>query len=140
MPLSPRIARFNRRVTNPIARLAAGRVPPLAIVVHMGRRSGRTYRTPVMAFRGRGGGYLIALTYGPDTDWVRNVVTAQGCDLVRRGKTLRLTDPRLTEMLDPPDDLAPPVRGILRRLQVTMYLQLLEHGELEFSRGTEAFA
>ena len=43
-------ARFNRRVANPVVRLVAGRLPPLAVVTHTGRRSGRSYRTPVMAF------------------------------------------------------------------------------------------
>jgi hypothetical protein len=37
----------------------------------------------------------MALTYGPDTDWVRNVIAADGCDLEVRGKTIRLTAPRL---------------------------------------------
>src|SRR5262249_44202433 len=35
------------------------------------------------------------LTYGADTDWVRNVIAAGGCGLETRGRTVRLTDPRL---------------------------------------------
>ena len=30
-------------------------------------------------------GYLLALTYGPDSDWVKNVLAAGGCELVTRG-------------------------------------------------------
>ncbi len=130
MPLLPRVARFNRRVTNPLANRAAGRVPPLAIVIHTGRRSGKTYRTPVMAFRAPDGGYLIALTYGPDTDWVRNVVAAGGCGLVRGGKTVRLTSPLLVERGDPPKELPAVVRWALRGLRVTAFLQLTVGGEM----------
>ncbi len=129
MPLSRRIARFNRRVTNPIARRIAGRVPPFVIVSHRGRRSGKTYRTPVMAFREHDGGYVIALTYGPGTDWVRNVLAAEGCDLVRGGKTGRLTQPLLVDAADPPDELPVPVRWVLRGLNVRAYLRLAEVGE-----------
>jgi hypothetical protein len=42
--------RINRAFTNPAMRTIAGRVPPLAIVQHLGRRSGQSYRTPVLAF------------------------------------------------------------------------------------------
>jgi len=124
MPLPQRLARFNRRVTNPIANRIAGRVPPLAIVVHTGRRSGRTYRTPVMAFRESPEGFVIALTYGPKTDWVRNVVAAGGCDLTRGGKTLRLAAPRLIDVSDPPEDLPRLIRWALRGLNVHAYLRM----------------
>ncbi len=127
MPLPNRLARFNRRVTNPIARTVAGRIPPLAIVAHRGRRSGTVYRTPVMAFRERGGdAFVVALTYGPDTDWVRNVLAAGGCDIVRGRKTIALAGPRLVEGADPPDDLLPPVRWGLRRGRVQAYLRLTQ--------------
>lgn len=72
MPFPKAITRFNRRVTNPILGRLAGRLAPFAIVVHRGRRTGREYRTPVMAFPRREG-VVFALTYGLDVDWVRNV-------------------------------------------------------------------
>lgn len=124
MPLPQRLARFNRRVTNPIANRIAGWAPPLAIVVHSGRRSGRTYRTPVMAFRESTDGFVIALTYGPDTDWVRNVLGAGKCDLKRGGGTLNLVAPRLIEVSDPPEDLPRLVRWALRGLKVCAYLRM----------------
>ena len=70
MPLPRRLARFNKRVTNPVARLVAGWMPGLAIVTHTGRVSARHYRTPVNIFRS-GDRYVFALTYGAGTDWVR---------------------------------------------------------------------
>jgi deazaflavin-dependent oxidoreductase (nitroreductase family) len=69
-------------------------LPGFGVVVHTGRKTHRPYRTPVNVFR-RPGGYVIALTYGPDADWVRNVLASGGCTLETRGRTLRLTRPRL---------------------------------------------
>lgn len=89
-----RVARFNRVVTNRVVRPIAGRTPGLGIVRHRGRRSGRTYRTPVNAYA-RGDGYVIALVYGADSDWVRNVTAGGGCELQVRGRRLRLTGPRI---------------------------------------------
>jgi deazaflavin-dependent oxidoreductase (nitroreductase family) len=94
MPLPDSLARFNRRVTNPLAARLAGRLPGFGIVVHRGRVTGRTYRTPVNLF-GQGSGYVVALTYGPDRDWVRNVLAEGGCELETRGRVVRATSPRL---------------------------------------------
>jgi hypothetical protein len=63
--LSDRLARFNRRLFNPVVRTFAGRRgSPVAVVVHRGRRSGRRYRTPVLAFRANDG-YVVALFMAP---------------------------------------------------------------------------
>jgi hypothetical protein len=51
MPLPKRLAGFNARVTNRLTRRVAGRLPGFGIVSHVGRRSGRAYRTPVNVFR-----------------------------------------------------------------------------------------
>jgi len=69
------LARFNRRVTNRLASRLAGDGRPFSTVVHVGRVSGKTYRTPVTVFENEGV-YRIALTYGPDADWVQNVLAA----------------------------------------------------------------
>ena len=75
MPLPRAVARFNRHVTNRILGPFAYVLPLFGVVVHRGRRSRRLYRTPVNVFR-RPGGVVIALTYGPESDWVRNVLAA----------------------------------------------------------------
>jgi deazaflavin-dependent oxidoreductase (nitroreductase family) len=95
MPLPRSVARFNRAVTNPVAQRVAGRLPGFALVIHEGRTSGRTYRTPVNVFR-RPSGWEFALTYGQG-DWVRNVVKAGGGRLVTHGRTHRFTNPILVE-------------------------------------------
>ena len=99
MSLRKRLARFNRVVTNPIQRLWAPYVPPWAVVVHRGRKTGAAYSTPVTAFTGEGV-IAIALPYGDDTDWVRNLLAANGGEVRRRGKTHRLADPRVVDRGD----------------------------------------
>ena len=74
------IAAFNRAITNRIMSRFAARLPGFGIVTHVGRKSGRVYRTPVKVFR-TPEAFLIALTYGRDCQWVRNVVAAGGCQL-----------------------------------------------------------
>lgn len=112
---------MNRVGLNRVVRLVAGQLPGFALVRHRGRRSGREYTTPVNAFR-IGNGYRFALTYGSDSDWVRNVLAAGGCEVIVRGRTVRLVDPRLET--DRSARWAPaPVAAVLRRIGADTYLQ-----------------
>ncbi len=122
MPAPRWLARFNRRVTNRLALPLATRLPAFGVVVHTGRKTGQTHRTPVNVFA-RDGGYLVALTYGPDSQWVRNVLASGGCTLETRGRALRLTHPRLVH--DEGRRAMPaPVRLILSLVHVTDFLAL----------------
>jgi deazaflavin-dependent oxidoreductase (nitroreductase family) len=94
MPLPRWVARFNRHVLNHLMRPLARRLPGFGVVLHIGRKTSRQYSTPVNLFR-RDDTYIIALSYGRDSDWVRNVLASGGCGLETRGRTLRLTRPRL---------------------------------------------
>ena len=95
------IPRFMRRVnrvfTNPLLGTVAWLVPPLAVVHHVGRKSGRSYRTPVAAIRSSGG-YVIPMSYGRDVDWARNMIHAGGCELERLGRRVRLRHPRIVDL------------------------------------------
>jgi len=75
MQLPQWLARFNRHVTNPIQRLWAGWAPTMGILEHVGRRSGKRFRTPLTVFS-TADGVAILLTYGPDRDWLKNVTAA----------------------------------------------------------------
>ena len=88
------LARFNRRVTNPIQRLWAGWAPMYCILDHVGRKSGRSYRTPLMVFSTRDG-VAIMLTYGPDRDWLKNLTAAGSGRMTRYGKTFEVKDPKI---------------------------------------------
>jgi deazaflavin-dependent oxidoreductase (nitroreductase family) len=94
MPIPRIVGRWNKVGLNRVTKRIAPWMPGLGVVVHRGRRSGRLYQTPVNVFA-TGDGYVFALTYGPDTDWVKNVLAADGCELRTRGRTIRLTSPRL---------------------------------------------
>ena len=97
MTVSDRLARFNRRVPNRvIGKIAGRRLSPVAYMHHQGRKSGRQYRTPVMPLPLRDG-FLVSLPYGAERDWVRNVVAAGRCTLLRGGRRFELTDPRLLD-------------------------------------------
>ena len=122
MPGPRWLARFNRRATNVVARRVAGWAPGWGIVVHRGRRSGRVYRTPVNVFR-RGNGYVIALTYGPEADWVQNVLAAGGCELRTGGRRVRLTEPRIVHDARR-RGMPGPVRVILGLVGVSDFLVL----------------
>lgn len=100
------MAAFNRVITNPIQGTYAWLIPPWVVLVHRGRRSGRQYRTPVMA-RVRDGQLRVPVLYGLNSDWVRNLLAAGEGQVVRAGRTRPLTDihlepgPRLVATLGP---------------------------------------
>jgi deazaflavin-dependent oxidoreductase (nitroreductase family) len=109
MQLPQWLARFNRHVTNPIQRLWAGWAPTMGILEHVGRRSGKRYRTPLTVFSTYDG-VAILLTYGPDRDWLKNLTAAGGGRIRRYGRTFTVTDPQV--MLK--SAAAPSVKGLWR--------------------------
>ena len=94
MPAPRWLARVNLRFTNHILGPLARRLPGMGIVHHIGRRSRREYRTPVMIFR-REEKVIVALTYGRESQWVQNVLAEGGCKLETQGAMLRLANPRI---------------------------------------------
>ena len=122
MPAPRWMARVNRRFTNRVTGTFSPVLPGFGVVLHEGRRSGRRYRTPVNVFRSHGL-YVVALTYGADSDWVRNVLAHGGCELLTRGRRIRCGNPRLVRD-ESRRGVPPPVRIPLRALRVTDFLQL----------------
>jgi deazaflavin-dependent oxidoreductase (nitroreductase family) len=124
MVLPTRLTRFNRVVTNRITGPFVSWLPGFGVVVHTGRRSGQTYRTPVNVFR-EPNGYVIALTYGPEVDWVKNLVAANGCTIITRRREHVLSDPRIVR--DETRAAVPlVVRQVLRLTDVSDFLHLTE--------------
>jgi deazaflavin-dependent oxidoreductase (nitroreductase family) len=115
MQLPQGLARFNRHVTNPIQRMWAGWAPSYGILEHVGRRSGKPYRTPLTVFNAEVDGkpgVAIPLAYGPDRDWLKNLTAAGGGRMRRHGKTFAVTNPQtLTK-----DQAAPHIVGAARRV------------------------
>ncbi|HYO18129.1 MAG TPA: nitroreductase/quinone reductase family protein [Dermatophilaceae bacterium] len=95
MPLPRWLARINKRVFNPME-VRRGARP---VLIHTGRSSGKTYRTPLDAHR-LPDGYLFVPLYGPRTDWVRNVLAAQAALLSIDGHEIELQSPSLVKKKD----------------------------------------
>lgn len=114
MPAPRWVARANKIGLNKLTQFIAPWAPGWAVVIHRGRKSGRTFRTPLWAFR-RPHGYVIALTYGSQSDWVRNVMAAGGCELETRRHNYQLVAPRLYRD-DNAADMPAAIRFVLRRV------------------------
>lgn len=90
MPVWMSVARVNKRVFNPLV-LKRGTWPVLR---HVGRSSGKTYRTPLGA-PPVDDGCMFFLMYGLDSDWVQNVLAAGTATLEIDGGEVDLVSPRL---------------------------------------------
>ena len=127
MKLSRRLARFNKRVTNRIQGLYAWLVPPWAVILHSGRRSGRRYRTPLFAYR-RDRTLVIALLYGEESDWLRNL-RAGGGQVIRGGRTYTVQPPEVVDTSQAGPLLARLSRPERRYCRLAEKLAILELGE-----------
>ena len=112
-----------QRYVNPIARPVAKKLPAFAVLTHRGRKTGRTYRTPINVFR-RGDDYFFFLTYGSDVQWVKNVLASGSCSIETRRGVVELVEPEL--ITDPELRPAPAhVRFVERRIAgVNQYLRM----------------
>jgi deazaflavin-dependent oxidoreductase (nitroreductase family) len=97
-------------------------MPGLGLIVHRGRRSGRVYQTPVELF-GTPDGFVIVLTYGLDTDWLKNLQAAGGGEVRTRGRTLRVGEPRVYHD-EERRGIRPLERSVLRLLGVADFVRL----------------
>jgi deazaflavin-dependent oxidoreductase (nitroreductase family) len=89
------VRRVNRAVLNPRQMRSAGAPGAYASVIrHTGRSSGRPYQTPVGAVA-TADGFLIALVYGPRTDWLKNVLASGSATIVNEGRTHRVDRPEV---------------------------------------------
>jgi deazaflavin-dependent oxidoreductase (nitroreductase family) len=116
------VAAFNLAVTNRITSRFAARLPGFGILTHAGRKSGRVYLTPINVFR-EPEGFLIALTYGRDSEWVENVLAAGGCELETRGVRYLVSSPTIVH--DPSRRRFPlPVRMMLGIIGANDFMEL----------------
>ena len=92
MPLPRWLAQVNKRVFNRIE-IKRGVRP---VLIHVGRVSGTTYRTPLDAHP-VADGYLFIPMYGPRTDWVKNVLATGTAILRIDGGEIALAFPRLVK-------------------------------------------
>lgn len=90
IPLPEWLAKFNKRVFNPIE-IRRGARP---VLTHVGRTSGKLHQTPLDAHPVPGG-WIFIVMYGPDSDWVQNVLAAGSAALQVGGRKVDLVNPEL---------------------------------------------
>lgn len=97
-PVVLKAVRRTSRAAKPLVlRKAGGAGSPTAVVEHIGRHSGRRYQNPVVA-AATADGFVIALPYGPDTDWLKNVLAAGGATIRVTGETHTVDSPNVVDL------------------------------------------
>ncbi|WP_280342617.1 nitroreductase family deazaflavin-dependent oxidoreductase [Nocardia neocaledoniensis] len=119
MPMPLWWGHINKRVFNPRA-VKGGKWP---VLTHTGRRSGRTYQTPLDAFP-VDGGYLFVLVYGARSDWVRNILAAGSARLRVEGAEVELTAPRLVDEAEALAAMAPDATRPPKLLRISEFLRM----------------
>jgi deazaflavin-dependent oxidoreductase (nitroreductase family) len=116
-----RISRLTRPAMLP---LAGKRWNPIfAVVEHRGRKTGRVYRTPVAARRS-GDGFIIALAFGAQVDWYRNLVAAGGGTIRWRGHLYTVAMPERVDAATVLPTFDPVQRRLLRIAGIDGYVQV----------------
>ncbi len=112
------------QVTRPLAMRSAGTEKSgTSIVRHVGRRSGRTYETPVVAVE-HDQDFLIALPYGNRTDWMKNVIADGEASVVNHGRTYRVDQPQVIPMAEANEYFGPKEQKLHRRFAVATCLRV----------------
>ena len=113
------------KVFNPLAMpiAASGLLPIWGIVRHTGRRSGRTYSTPIVVMATRDG-FVIPLPWGAKTDWCRNIVAAHGGVIRFRGHDLEVIDPEVIDRATAAPAFSAPLRASLGIVGISQFLRV----------------
>ena len=101
------------RLTTRAARAGVG---PFSLVLHVGRKSGRQYETPVILARDANG-FVCELTYGEQVDWYRNVLAAGNCVVIVKGIEHRIDGVSAYATADGLRAFGPFKSGVLRVLR-----------------------
>ena len=107
------VANFHRRVTNPVARSLTPWLPCLGTLEHTGRKSGRHYRTPLLVFKTRDG-FVILIGYGPESDWLKNILAGGPTVLHKLGKAIALANPQIVSKAEAAPLVTPAPRLLYR--------------------------
>jgi deazaflavin-dependent oxidoreductase (nitroreductase family) len=115
---------INKRYINPLMLKFAGRqYSPQAIIYHEGRKSGRSYSTPVV-IEPITDGFIIPLPYGTDVDWCRNILAAGQCTIQWHGNSYTVTEPALINAADVITELSPMRQRIFHMIGVKQVLKV----------------
>jgi deazaflavin-dependent oxidoreductase (nitroreductase family) len=115
---------INKRYLNPLMLKFAGRgTSPQAIIHHVGRKSGRSYTTPITVTPITHG-FVVALPYGTDVDWCRNILAAGSGTLQWHGTTYTVIAPEIVNTESVISELPSLQRAIFRIMKVGSVLKL----------------
>jgi deazaflavin-dependent oxidoreductase (nitroreductase family) len=107
------MARFNRRSINPLA-VSIGQWAPLqGVLEHVGRKSGKRYRTPLTVFD-TDDGFVILVGYGLESHWVQNVLAGGPASVRKHGKMVHVAEPRLVSKAEGTSLVTPRLRFLYR--------------------------
>ena len=119
-----RALRSLTKLTRPLVLRSAGKPgSTTSIVRHVGRRSGRTYDTPVVAVE-HGDGFLIALPYGDLTDWTKNILAKGSATVITDGGTYEVDRPEVIPMTEATAYFRPKEQRMQRRFGVESALRV----------------
>ncbi len=123
-PVVSAVRRLNLRVMNPRQMQTAGQPGAFAqILRHTGRTSGRPYETP-LGIEPTDDGFVIALVYGDDTQWLRNVLASGHAEVVRDDVTYAVERPEVVPLADVIDWFKPSDRRLFGLFSVRNCLRL----------------
>lgn len=118
MKIPNKIRYVNKKFTNHLMmRIAGLKHSPIVLIEHVGRSSGKVYRTPIMVSRHEDG-FMFALTYGTGVDWYKNILAAQHAKLTFSGKSYQLINPVSVSPKTGQDAFKPPKSSILRAIGI----------------------
>ena len=116
--------RLFTRAMRPLAWRSAGNEgSDTSVVRHVGRRSGRTYSTPLIAVQ-HDDSFLIALPYGKRTDWLKNVINKGSASIVTNGHTYEVDRPEVIPMAEATAYFRPREQRMHRQFHVDAALQV----------------
>jgi deazaflavin-dependent oxidoreductase (nitroreductase family) len=122
--MTDRIRVFNKYVTNKILIHIAGRdFGHFAILSHVGRKSGKLYRIPIIAEPIKDG-FVIAMTYGKKVDWYENILAKGSCSLKWKNRDYALIHPELIDEETGVMAFPSRLRSVLKRQGIEYYLKL----------------
>ena len=121
------IRRFNKYIFNRITlTFAESEIGPFSVIYHTGRRSGRIYRTPVLAtFIDKA--IIIPLSYGENVDWLRNVLAQGGCEIIRKNQRMLAKNPEVIDAAVAFALLPENRRKLFERFKLEKFLRLQVH-------------
>ena len=124
-PLKNAVRVFNKHVLNPLMLNLAGRKHWYAAVIrHTGRRSGKSYATPVVADR-VADGFILPLPYGTGVDWLRNVLAAGRATVTVGGETFDVTGPEIIDAAAATPQLSPRRRRAFQQFGIDKFVKVI---------------